>query len=137
MFCCLLIRLFSSQFDDILGLLGDFQHSMAEIGWANLFVTRDRLDIMEFSDWYLSDPSCFLFKQLEPYSGISLLIFPLGSMVWTFGLISLVVVAFFYLLHYLVWPDHFHVGELLLFEVAITFEVSQDSLHHVTTYALR
>ncbi len=118
-------------------LVGDLQQSMAEIGWAHLFVTRDRLDSIDFCDWYLSDPTCFLFKHVEPHSGLSLLIFPLNSMVWTFGLISLVVVAFFYLLHYLVWPDHFHVGDLLLFEVAVTFEISQESLHHVTTYALK
>ena len=79
--------------------MGDFQRGVADIGWANLFVLPSREAAMDFSDWYLVDPSCFMIARKKPYSGIYSLIFPLDGMTWFLGLMSVLVVAAFYGIH--------------------------------------
>ena len=39
-----------------LGLLGDLQSGEAEVGWANLFFSKGRMAIMDFSASYSVEP---------------------------------------------------------------------------------
>ncbi len=118
------------------GLLGDLQHSKAEIAWANLFITRDRLRIMDFSDWYLYDPSCFLFKQPKPYVGMLTLLFPLELETWFFILISLVILNLFNLIYSVVWKKP-SFSQLLMYHASVTFKESHYFSHVSYTVTFR
>ncbi len=94
---------------------------------------------IDFSDWYNVEPSCFLFKQPRPYSGIYLLVFPLQRETWLFCFISLVGIAFFYLVHSRVAAFHpyWSFDMLLLYEASVMFKESDRRSHRRHTYALR
>ena len=87
------------------GLVGDLQHSVAEIGWANLYITQKRGRVIDYSDWYAVEEACFVFKQPKPLSDIYTLIFPFGRYVWSLFFISLTGIANFYLIHSLAWTQ--------------------------------
>ena len=44
---------------------GDLQHGVAEIGWANLFVTPDRMRIMGYSNLYHIEQSWYYTKNFK------------------------------------------------------------------------
>ncbi len=119
------------------GLIGDLQRGVAEIGWANLFVTRQRLRHMDLTGWYLVDPTCFLFRRREPYHGIYSFYFPLEGATWIGILVTLAVVAVFYLAHSLAWPSVISFGSSLLYEMSVLFKESHHKTHAMTTHGLR
>ncbi len=123
------------------GLLGDLQQGVAEIGWANLFVTKDRFSVMDFSNQYLTEPTCFLFKRPNPYSGIFSLVFPLRAETWFAILASLAAVAAFYRLHGTVLARYdsspLTFGKLMLYEASVSFRESNHYTHVKTTQSLR
>ncbi len=120
------------------GLLGDLQHSVAEIGWANLFITNDRARVMDFTDWYLQDPSCFLYKKSDPYTGIHSLIFPLETETWFAILASLLAVNVFFVFHSIFWgQQEVALDTLIIYEAAVTFTNSQNLTHYLPNEGLR
>ncbi len=94
---------------------------------------------MDFSDWYNVEPSCFLFRQPEPYSGIYLLVFPLRKETWLFGFASLAAIFFFYLAHSRVFASdtYWSFDMLLLYEASVTFKESDRHSHRHYTHAIR
>ena len=120
------------------GLIGDLQSGVAEIGWANMFATPARLAVMEISEWYSSEPMCFLFKRPRPYDGIYSLVFPLQEETWLFTFASLAVVAAYYILYSLIWRgEGATYDKLLLYLASVTFKESHGETHLPRSYALR
>jgi hypothetical protein len=125
-------------FTDITGLQGDLQHDLAEIGWGNLFMTTSRMRIMDFTDWYLHDPSCFVYKRPSPYAGIFSLVFPLENETWLFIAVLIAAVNLFFLLYTAVWKDRYvTIGRLVMYEASATFKVSHELTYSLPTFTLR
>ncbi len=124
------------------GVFGDLQRGVAEIGWANLYVMEQRRDILEFTDWYLVEPTCVYMRRPTPHSGIYmyLLLLPLDRTVWLSGLAALLSVAAFYSLQSCLWKDWAgttSLYSLVLFGVSVTFSHSSDFAHRQQPRGLR
>ncbi len=134
----LYIVFFIDFFLNCSGLTGDLQHAVADIGWGNLFMTSFRMLIMDFTDWYLVDPTCFIYKRPKPYAGVFSLIFPLEKETWLFIFFMLVGVNLFYLLYSITWKDNtLTFSTLLLYETSVAFKVSHDMTYNLHTLTLR
>ena len=55
---------------------GDLQHGVAEIGWANLFVTPDRMRIMGYSNLYHIEQSWYYTQNFKQKRDSLLRFFP-------------------------------------------------------------
>ncbi len=120
------------------GLVGDLQHGIAEIGWANLYITPARGKVIDYSDWYTVEEFCFLFKKPDPFSGMHTLIFPLHEYVWLSMFVSLAAVGCYYLLQSLAWhPGHISFSNLLLYEASVVFKESHRYSHRYYTQEFR
>ena len=78
------------------GVVGDLQRGIAEIGWGNLYITPEREEFIDFSDWYLVEPSCFLAQSPGLYRGIYTLLLPLEAYVWLCSFLSVCLILTFY-----------------------------------------
>jgi len=45
------------------GLVGDLNRGYAEIGWGNLFISTQRIGVIDFTDWYSTDPGVAILKR--------------------------------------------------------------------------
>ncbi len=106
--------------------MGDFQRGIAEIGWANLYVTPKRFHIMDFSDFYVMEPACFLMPRPQPYSGAIILILPLDLRTWLFGIFTLITILVFYLFvsKSTITADNWPFDVLLIYEAMVVFRES-------------
>ncbi len=119
------------------GIVGDLQQGVAEVGWANMFITAHRLRVIDFSDWYTVDPSCFLFKQPKPLSGILSLIYPFQKETWMFIFISVGGIFCYYLVYSRTKPQDLSFTMLLLYGTSVIFKESDRETHKFYTHSLR
>ncbi len=122
-----------------IGLQGDLQHAVADIGWGNLFITSFRMLIMDFTDWYLLDEVCFIYKRPKPYAGVFSLIFPLEKETWLFIFLMLVGVNIFYSMYSFIWKNHYSLtfSSLFMYEVSVAFYASHAMTHKLPTMTLK
>ena len=45
------------------GVVGDLEAGLAEITWANFFVTPERAKVIDYTNWYLVEPNCFFVRR--------------------------------------------------------------------------
>ncbi len=111
---------------------------MAEIGWANMFINERRGAILDFTDWYLVEESCFLGRSPEPYVGIYTLLLPLEASVWLLGLASLgAIVAFYAVVSLTDVPPRAKFDSLVLYAICVAFRESHRSTYTMQGNGLR
>ncbi len=106
------------------------------MGWANLYIVKDRMAVMDFSDYFLVEPACILMKKPNPYHGIYSLVLPLSKETWAGFGIALLALAAFYLLHSRLLPLP-PLATLVLHGTALTLARSDDRSHRLYTHGLR
>ncbi len=110
---------------------------MSEIGWANMWFKEERMDVMDFTDYYATEWSCILMPKPKPYLGIYSLVLPLKRETWLGLAIALLGLVAFYMAHSLAWPGP-TLADLLLYCVAVVLEKSSALTHHaMSTRGLR
>lgn len=114
------------------------QHSVSEIGWANLFITKERSKIIDYTDWYLQEPSCFLYRKSDPYTGIYLLVFPLEVQTWLAILALLPAVNLFFMFYsLLIGQSEVALDTLVIYQAAVTFMNSHNFTHSLPSHGIR
>ncbi len=118
--------------------MGDLQWGIAEVAWGNLFITAERSKMIDYSDWYLVEPSCFLAQSPEAYSGIYTLLLPLEVPVWLCSLLALATVLSIY--KFYASSDAYpavNVGNLILFGLSVAMRESDKFTHKKQSVGLR
>ncbi|CAB4066936.1 unnamed protein product [Lepeophtheirus salmonis] len=73
------------------GLMGDIVNRKADLGFCNLFITRDRLKIIDMTNAYHIDYACFLTPSPKLIPHYMSIIYPFDAQLWACILLTFII----------------------------------------------